>query len=295
MNTSSEIASQEVDNEQFLNLEKVIEEKNPRLSKLIPGFVLRYIKRITRLDDLNEFLARQHDQYGLDFARVSIEEMEVTLIIRGKENIPAGKRFIVAANHPLGGPDGMALIHVVGQVQKDVIFPVNDILMNVENLKEMFVPINKHGSNAQNVKLIEDAFASDVAMLYFPAGLCSRKQSGRVVDLEWKKTFITKAIKHKRLIVPVHVDGKNTNFFYNLANLRKWLGIKVNIEMFYLVSEMYKQKGKTITFTFGKPIPFETFDKRHNHREWAARVKDYVYKLKKSPGLTFEEYMSVSG
>lgn len=288
------MVSQNTDNEQLINLEKVIEEKNPRLLKIIPGFVLRYIKRVTRLDDLNEFFARNHDQYGLDFAKASIKEMEVKLIIRGKENIPSDQRFIIAANHPLGGPDGMALIHVIGQVHKDVIFPVNDILMNVAHLKELFVPINKHGSNAQNLKILDDAFASDVAMLYFPAGLCSRKQSGQIVDLEWKKTFISKAIKHKRVIVPVHVDGRNTNFFYNLANLRKRLGIKANIEMFYLVREMYKQKGKTLTFTFGKPIPYETFNRSYNHREWALKVKNYVYKLKKNPNLTFDDYMSDS-
>jgi len=285
---------QKTENEKFLDLEKVIADKNPRLLKFIPGFLMRYLKRVVHLDGLNDFVARHKDLYGLDFAEAIIVEMNATLIIKGEKNIPAQERFIVASNHPLGGPDGIALICVVGRIRNDVVFPVNDILMNIPNLKVLFVPINKHGSNAENIEILNNTFASDVAMLYFPAGLCSRKQSHKIVDLEWKKTFLSKAKKFKRLVVPVHIDGRNTSFFYNLSNVRKKLGVKANIEMLYLVDEMYKQKGKTLTITIGKPIPYETFDKRHSDKEWAAIVKKYVYQLKDNEDLLFDDFLKVT-
>jgi putative hemolysin len=167
----------------------------------------------------------------------------------------------------------------VAKIRTDFLFPVNDILMNLPNLKELFIPLNKHGSNAENVKIFNDSLESDNLILFFPAGLVSRKSKNGIVDLEWKKTFITKAVKFQRDIVPVHISGQNTGFFYNLANLRKKLNIKSNIEMLFLVDEMYKQKEKKITITFGKPIPVGVFDKRFAQSEWAEIVKNFVYQI----------------
>ena len=49
--------------------------------------------------------------------------------------------------------------------------------------------------------------------------------------------------------------------------------------MLYLADEMYKQKGQTITITFGKPISFDFFDKTKKDIEWAQYVKQIVYSL----------------
>jgi putative hemolysin len=205
------------------------------------------------------------------------------------ENIPKEERIIIASNHPLGGLDGVALMHVAGKVRKDILFPVNDILMNLQNIKNLFIPINKHGTNAQNLRIINETFASDVTVLYFPAGLCSRKQkNGEIKDLEWKKTFISYAKKYKRNIIPTFIEGRNSEFFYNLANFRKRIGLKQNIEMLYLVNEFYKHKDKTLDIYFGKPISYKIFDKRFQDVEWAAKLKEYVYKLKENPSKEFE-------
>ena len=125
-------------------------------------------------------------------------------------------------------------------------------------------------------------------MLIFPAGLVSRKQNdGTIKDLIWKKSFITKSKKHERDIIPVHIKGHNTRFFYNLARLRGKLGIKANIEMFYLVDEMYKQKGHHITVTFGKSIPASVFTKEKTDQEWAQLMREHIYKLKDNPDEIF--------
>ena len=182
----------------------------------------------------------------------------------------------------------MALMWVLGKVRKDIVFPVNDLLMNIPNLKGLFVPVNKHGSNSGNARLIDNAFASDKAVLFFPAGLCSRKQQSGIVDLEWKKSFISKAREHHRDIIPCHINGRNSNWFYNLARLRAFLGIKANIEMLYLVDEMFKQKDKEIIITFGKLISFTIFDKKNTDAAWAQKLKAHVYNLKNDINSTFK-------
>ena len=113
----------------------------------------------------------------------------------------------------------------------------------------------------------------------FPAGLCSRKINGVIRDLPWKKTFISKSVETHRDVVPIHFSGQNSNFFYNLANVCKALGIKFNIAMLFLVDEMYKNVHKSFDVHIGKPIPWETFDKSRTPAQWAQYVQDIVYQL----------------
>jgi putative hemolysin len=114
------------------------------------------------------------------------------------------------------------------------------------------------------------------------------KKNGQIYDLEWKKTFLTKAKKYKRTIVPTHIGGRNSNFFYGLSNLRKNLGIKANIEMLYLADEFFKQKDKKITITFGRPVSYKAFDKTKTDKDWATQMRNYIYQLPKNPELEFD-------
>lgn len=272
----------------FIDLDKVLAEKAPKLAKMLPGFVVGYLKRIVHQEDMNTIIYENRHRYGVDFAEAVLSGFGVRVESVGLENIPKTGRFLIASNHPLGGPDGLALMQEVSKVRKDFLFPVNDLLMNLTNLTPVFIPVNKHGSNAENIRIFNDTFASDKLLLYFPAGLVSRKQNGKIIDLEWKKTFLSKAIKYKRDIIPVHIDGRNTNFFYNLANLRQKFGVKANIEMLYLVDEAFKHANKIITITFGHAIPYTTFDKRHSILDWAAMLKDHVYAMGRGENPKFE-------
>ena len=108
------------------------------------------------------------------------------------------------------------------------------------------------------------------------------------MDLDWKKTFVTKSKAFQRDIVPVHIEGRNSNFFYNLARLRKKLGIKVNIEMAFLVDEFFKQRNKQLKISFGKPIPYQTFDRRFNDAQWAEKLRTFSYQLGNDAHLDFD-------
>lgn len=278
-------------NENFkpLNIKEIFKEKNPSMARWIPGFIYRYLHRALVLDEFNEILRLHGHKKDFEFASSAIEMFNVTVNVEGRENLPEGGPFIFVCNHPLGGFDGVLLIQQIGEhYQRKLNVLVNDILMNINNMDGVFVPINKHGAQAvENVKKIEAIFRSENHVLTFPAGLVSRRRKGVIRDTEWKKSFITKAVNFKRDVVPLHITGRCTNFFYNLAWLRKFLGIKSNIEMFYLPSETIKHKNSHYTITIGKPISFLTFDTRLRPLEWAARVKDHCYRLADDPGTTF--------
>lgn len=272
----------------MIDIDKAFNDKNPKLYKILPGFFINWIKRIVHQEEINQFVKESETGNAIQFGANAVTALGAKAESVGLENIPKTGGVIIAANHPLGGADGLAFIGEVGKVRSDLKFIVNDLLMQFKTLESVFVPVNKHGTNTkQNLQRIEQLYAEGYCILIFPAGLCSRKQEGKIIDLPWQKSFISQAIKHNLPIVPTFIDAYNSNFFYNLANIRKRLGIKANIEMFFLADEMFKQKGKTIKFTFGKPILPTTFNKTKNVYEWAQTLKKFIYKLKANPEEVF--------
>lgn len=266
----------------LINIRKVLEQKAPSASKKIPGFLVNYLVRTIHQDELNDIILRYQDKYGVDFMQSLIGYFDLKLDIHGEENLKSDGRFIFASNHPLGGMDGICLSAYIGRRYEGKIrYLVNDLLLYLQNLQSIFVPINKHGAQGRdNALRIEEAYASDNQIITFPAGLCSRKINGKIVDLDWKKSFIQKAVQYKRDIVPVYFDGQNSARFYRVANIRKRLGIKMNYEMIYLPDEMFRAKHKTFHIYFGKPIPWQTFTSGQKSEEWAEWVKQIVYHLK---------------
>jgi len=266
----------------YIDLDAVLKTKTPRLYRFIPGFIIRYLKRLVHQDDLNRDLLVLQDYHGVEFFKKFTEMIEWKIEIAGEENIPKEGKYIFASNHPLGGPDGIIFIAAMSRYYPHIKFMVNDLLMYLPNVDDVFLPVNNIGGiNTKEYKLkIDQAYANDEnQMLVFPAGMVSRKIKGTIKDLTWKKTFISQAKKYERDVVPVFIKGNNSKFFYNFASFRKKLGIKVNLEMLFLVDELYKNKGKTFIVTFGKPIPFASFDSTKKPEQWAQHVKELVYTM----------------
>lgn len=264
----------------IIDIREVFEKKNPRIAKLLPGFVYLYLHRILHIDFINEVLVKYGHLEGIEFVDSVVEMFNVKEQIHGYNNIPDTGKYIFAGNHPLGGFDGMLLMKNVDKKLGAFKFLSNDILMNIPQLNPVFVPVNKHGSHAREAaRALSDVYKSNNQVLIFPSGLASRKINGKIVDLEWKKHFISKAIQHKRDVIPVFISGRNSNRFYLLAKLRKFFRIKWNLEMFFLPDETYKHRNANVHLYFGKPIPHSTFDRSKTHQEWADWVKQQVYLL----------------
>lgn len=265
----------------LIDIDKILRDKAGKKAKWVPGFVVSYLKHIVHQDEINEFLKRVPDKKGVEFLDECMKYLDVTLDVKGMENLPEEGLCTFVSNHPLGGQDGVSLGWLLGKhYGGKVKYLVNDLLMNLSGLAPLCIPINKTGAQSRDFpRMVEAGFKSDDHIIMFPAGLCSRRQNGVIKDLTWKKTFITKSIESKRTVVPIHFEGRNSDFFYNLANLCKTLGIKFNIAMMYLADEMYKNQHKTFKVTIGKPIPYETFDKSKTPAGWAEYVKEVVYAL----------------
>lgn len=270
--------------EKTIDINDILKSKMGSKAKYVPAPLVKWLKHIVHQDEVNKYLWDSRNLTGVEWLEDCMRYLDMTLDIVGKENLPDkndGKLYTFVSNHPLGGEDGVALGAVIGRHYDGKFrYLVNDLLMNLPGLAPLCIPINKTGSQSRSFPaMVESGFRSDNHMLMFPAGLCSRRINGKIHDLPWKKTFITKSVETHRDVVPIHFGGRNSDSFYTLANICKALGIKFNIAMLFLVDEMYKNVHKSFRIAIGKPIPWQTFDKSRTPAQWAQYVQDEVYKL----------------
>ncbi|MBQ5972385.1 MAG: glycerol acyltransferase [Prevotella sp.] len=274
-------------NEEFrktIDLDAVLRGKMGAKAKWVPRFVVNWLKKTIHEDEVNRFLWESRDKVGVDWLEECVRYLDMTLNIEGMENLPPaddGKLYTLVSNHPLGGADGVALGAIIGRhFNGNFRYLVNDLLLNLPGLAPVSIGINKTGAQSRSFPaMVEAGFQSQNHMLMFPAGLCSRKIDGKIADLPWKKTFVSKSIEYQRDVIPIHFSGQNSDKFYNIANICKKLNLKFNVAMLFLVDEMYKNVHKTFRVAIGKPIPWQSFDKSHTPTEWAQIVREDVYKL----------------
>lgn len=265
------------------DIRAIVRQKAPNAK--VPGFVIRWLERITHVKQMNAFLQRHPDLRDYEFIRMTLsEELGCTASIEGVENIPTSERPVIfVSNHPLGGLDGMIIAEMIhAHRPRPLKVIVNELLMYLEPINGLWAPVNKVGRlTREQAQEQQRMWESETDVLTFPAGACSRLQridgKWQIADLEWQKNFVQRAREYQRDVVPIYFEGHNSRFFYILALLRKWLHIKVNIEMLYLVDEMYGAHGKHFRVHVMPPIPYTTFDTSRTPKEWAKYVKQHVY------------------
>ncbi len=272
------------DIEKTIDIENILKSKMGAKAKFVPRFLVSWLKRIIHEDQVNLFLWEHRNQYGVEWLEECVRYLKMNIKLEGVENLPDkndGKLYTFVSNHPLGGQDGVALGAIIGKHYDGKFrYLVNDLLLNLPGLKPVCIGINKTGKQSRDFpRMVEAGFQSDNHMLMFPAGLNSRKRDdGSIHDIPWTKTFITKSVEYHRDVVPIHFSGKNSKRFYRIAKFSDKF-LPFNLAMIFLVDEMYKNIGKDFRIAFGKPIPWQTFDKSKTPKEWAQYVEDKVYEL----------------
>lgn len=271
-----------------INVAEIIKNSDSKLLRRLPGFVVKLIEKLICQDRMNQMIDKYIDHIGISFQPQMIKEFNLTLEIRGAENLPEHSRCFFASNHPFGVIDGLVITYIVGQKYGDLKAIGNDAFMHIPNLRPLIAAVNVFGRSSKDyITALEEVLNSEVAITHFPAGEVSRIYHGKLQDAPWQKSFIARAISARRDIVPFYFEGRNSRLFYFIFRLRKLLGVKLNFELLLLPREMFNKQNSTIRLVIGKPIPWQRFDSSMSHYEWAQKVRAHVYKM----GQTKEELM----
>ncbi len=275
----------EADNQiQQIDIDAVLRSRIGKYYRFIPRFLVSKLAKLIRQEQFNWLIRHNAGKTGAEFCSGVLADLDVSTDFHGAENLPApaDTRVVFISNHPLGGLDGMALIEAIGRhYGRNPQFIVNDLLTAIKPLSNVFLPINKHGTQSrQAVADIEKAFESDAPIIIFPAGLVSRRQKGgRIEDLRWQKMFVTKSRQYQRDIIPLHFCGENSPFFYKFAKFRKRLGLKFNIEMIYLPREVFRCANTKFKVVVGERIPWQQMANGESAQATADRLHRLVYSL----------------
>lgn len=271
-----------------INIRALATRLNPKLGKLIPGFVYPWFERILHIKEINEFL-RVHNQDNpkdfIDSVVNDLLELKVNFIGQGFEEFEkySGQGLIVASNHPLGGPEAIATLDCLLPINPDIKLVAQSFLKFIEPLSTFCV------YNKKDVRTLFDHVNEKKPFLIYPAGYCSRLLSFKdVFDYQWYPSFVKVAKKNNSPIIVVYTDGKLSRRTINWTKFRNFFGIKKSIETLFLVDEMFKLKGQTLNITVGKAIMPDSLSDDVDNSEWALRLRQYCYSLKTDPNCVFD-------
>ncbi|MBN1822182.1 MAG: 1-acyl-sn-glycerol-3-phosphate acyltransferase [Prolixibacteraceae bacterium] len=273
----------------YFDLKSIFRNSESPLLKKMPGFIISIISGIIYEKRINHIIEKYKNFDGVAFLPKIVEELKLKVEIEGLENLPeTGKCFFVA-NHPFGFIDGLILTNTVGGKYGTLKAIGNDAFNYVPNLRPLVTYVNVYGRTPKDyIKILDEVYNSDSPITHFPEGQVSRKYNGKIQDNLWQKSFITKSVSCGRDIVPFYYYGRNSRLFYFIYSFRNFFGIKTNLELILLPHEMFRKKGETIRVRIGKPIPWQTFDKRASHKDWAEKLRKHVYKIGQAPSADLE-------
>lgn len=265
----------------YIDLKSQIAKSNSALLKKLPRFVVRGLEILIKQDEINRILNKYSGIEGVEFLNKVVEELNIHIEYKGLENLPQSGKCFFVANHPFGFVDGLILTHTVGTKYGTLKAIGNELFMLIPQLRPLIAAVNVFGANPKEyLRGLDIVYNSGSPITHFPAGLVSRLQNGKIQDVDWQKSFISKAVSCQRDIVPFHFVGRNSTLFYSVFLIRKTFRIKANVELALFPHEIFNKRNKTIKVIIGKPIPYSTFDRSKSPFEWAQFVKESVYSLK---------------
>lgn len=221
--------------------------------------ILRSLPKIICEEEINTLLRKHEDKSGMDFVEELFDYLDFSysMSARDRERIPAEGKLLVVANHPLGALDGLALLKAIREVRNDVKIVVNDILWEIKNLRNCFLPNDDsfHDSwDSSDMDAIANSLKKEEAVIVFPSSEITKLTLTGIQMGRWRPEVISFAKRNEAPILPVYIKAKNSPFFYFFSLFSKRLSVLL------ISRETLNKKGKTISLRIGDPIPFQYFN-----------------------------------
>ena len=244
-------------------------------------------RRAVRMAD---HIARLRGRDSFDYL---VEDLDIGLDITHFERIPPTGRVIIAANHPTGLADGVAMWEALKRIRSDILFFANaDAIRVSPRMVDVIIPVEwvaekrSPAKAKETLRRAKEAFEAEKCIVIFPSGRLAGMEDHRLTERPWFQTVATLARKQKCPIIPINVDARNSWLYYFLSKVS---GELRDITLFY---ELLNKKGAEFDMTVGPAIQPE--DLAGDVQAVTELLKNYVaYELGDHPDETFAHYRTV--
>ncbi|MEL0611088.1 lysophospholipid acyltransferase family protein [Vibrio echinoideorum] len=249
--------------------------------------VVEWATGLSKLDKLYQDRPDELSSFEFMHHTLSALSIDYSISAGATDNIPEQGPVVIVANHPLGAIEGVILADLVGSVRKDVKVLANELLKRLPELDDLFIGVdvfNSKESKRTNAKAIRDAnrHLSDGGLLIvFPAGEVSsyRKGAKTLTDIEWSKSVAKFVKRHQATTVPIFINGKNSELFYQAGRVHPLLRTAL------LGRELLNKQATTISISIGSSIPYseiKSFEKEMDIVNY-LRLNTYLMSQQDSP------------
>ena len=231
-----------------------------------------YDKSITNGDEA-QFLEALLHHFGIKY-HINPDELK---------RIPKKGPVVLVSNHPLGGIDGIILMHFLQQVRPDVKLMTNFLLERATPLKKWIIsvnPFNEKQSSKSSLAGFRNVLRHlDTEGLFavFPAGEVASKLKKQVpIDPDWNEATMRLIQRANVPVVPIYFHARNSPLFYRLAKIHDLLRTA------RLPAELLTQRNRTIDVRVGKVISVKDQSTHISAADYAAFLRRKVYMLSNS-------------
>ena len=235
----------------------LIEERAPVLLRrpVTAWLMRRLLYPMLGYRSAKEVIDRIRDLPGPAIMDLAVQELGLRVAVLGLVRLPSAGRVVIAANHPTGLADGVAVWQAFRAVRPDLVMLANgDAIRIAAGLSEVFIPVEwvKHKrSQAGSRRLLADvaeAMAQERAVVLFPSGRIAYLRWRGLTERPWLGTAISLARRFRAPILPLHLRARNSALFYALSQ------VSTELRDVTLFHELLDKRGLRYELTLGQPI-----------------------------------------
>lgn len=196
---------------------------------------------------------------GRTFAARALQTLGIDVqLSRGDlDHIPASGPLVIAANHPHGMLDGLALARLASTRRRDVRVLTAHLLASIPDLDELCLYVDPFGGRDAVIRSYAGLRAAvrwldqGHALIVFPSGEVAHQDvpaATAPVDSPWQHTLGRLVLRTGATVVPAHIEGRNSEWFYRAGRFHPAL------RTLLLGRELLRQRNRPVAVRIGPPI-----------------------------------------
>ena len=238
----------------------------PLLKSVCKG-ILGYNRAVEMIDATQGMSGRQIMDYMSDLLHLEVS-------VSGSEHIPDSGAALVTPNHPAGIADGIAVFDALKDIRDDMCFVANrDAIRASAGLADIIIPVEwrveerNTQKTRETVRAINQAFKEERLVVIFPSGRLAEPTMRGLKERPWQTTALSFARRNEVPVIPMHIKGENTIFYYIT-----WY-INTELKDMTLFREIVRKEGRPYRITIGEPFRLTP---KVDIADMTERVRDFV-------------------